>query len=341
MKIFTYNDYIKSIHYLKRNPVKGLAEEGIQYNLLVTKDKNSKNADKPHDKLIKQILKNKNELIGLINKFLNPKHLLKENDVEKYTNSYITKKYKSKEADIVYKLKEKDVYFLIEHQSKIDYNMAYRVLNYCIDIVQEWKKEQKNKKISRYPTVVPIVIYTGTKKWNAYRNYKDQQIKVTTYEKYRIDLKYNLIDVNEYTKKELLDINTMFGYAMLLEKSKDKKEFVKNMQSIIKKENDKERLENLSDILIYLFNGMMEEDIKEELIKMIEKKVGDNDMESLVKRILDEEKRQMQEMERKGEKIGEQKVIIRIAKKLLELREDEEFVKKVTNIKDEELMKIK
>ena len=365
MKIFTYYDYIKGIHSVRRNFVSGLAEESTKYNLILTKD--DKKENKPHDKLIKEILKDKKELVNLVNKFLKPKEKITEEEIEKYTNSYINKKYKSKEADIVYKMKDKDVYFLIEHQSTIDYNMPYRILNYCIDIVNEWKKEQKNKQ-SKYPIIVPIVVYTGQIKWNVPRNYKDQQIKTTTFDQYRIDLEYNLIDVNLYNIKDLLEKETMFSYALIMEKSKDKESFVRNIKLIVEKENNKERLDKIWEITTYLFGGILGEDGQEEVFKFINEKVGEKDMEALVQRIVEEEKRQRKELERKaekrgqikgekigqakgekigqakgekigqekGEKIGQEKakqeIISKIKTQILKTNQDEQFVQKMNNI---------
>ena len=369
MKIFTYYDYIKGIHSVRRNFISGLAEESTKYNLIPTKD--DKKENKPHDKLIKEILKDKKEVVNLINKFLKPKEKIKEEEIEKYTNSYINKKYKSKEADIVYKMKHKDVYFLIEHQSTVDYNMPYRILNYCIDIVQEWKKEQKNR-FAKYPIIVPIVVYTGQTKWNVPRNYKDQQIKTTTFDQYRIDLEYNLIDVNLYNIKDLLEKETMFSYALIMEKSKDKESFVRNIKLIVEKENNKERLDKIWEITTYLFGGILGEDGQEEVFKFINEKVGEKDMEALVQRIVEEEKRQRKELERKAEKRGEkigqvrgekigqvrgekigqvrgekigqakgerigkekakQEIISKIKKRILNSNEDEKIIKKVNDI---------
>ena len=361
MKVFTYYDYIKGIHSVRRNFVSGLAEESATYNLIITKD--DKNENKPHDKLIKEILKDKKELINLVNKFLKPNEKILEEDIEKYTNSYITKKYKSKEADIVYKMKNKDVYFLIEHQSTIDYNMPYRILNYCIDIVNEWKKEQKNKQ-SKYPLIVPVVVYTGQTKWNVPRNYKDQQIKTTTFDQYRIDLEYNLIDVNLYNIKDLLEKETMFSYALIMEKAKDKRNLVNNIKLIVEKENNKERLDKICEVITYLFRGILGEDGQEEISKIINEKVGEKDMESLVQRIVEEEKRQRKELERKAEKRGEkigqtrgekigqargerigqakgekighekakQEIINKIKTQILKTNQDEKFVQKMNNI---------
>ena len=345
MNIFTYYDYIKCIHNVNLKNVERLAEESEEYRLIPTKDKklllNEKSKDKPHDKLIKNILKDKNELANLVNQFLKPRQILKSENLEKYTNSYITKKYKSKEADMVYKMKDQKMYFLIEHQSTIDYNMPYRILNYCIDIIQEWTKGKRNKKIEKYPIIVPIVIYTGGQRWKVPLNYKEQQMKITTYEKYRIDLAYNLIDVNKYNSLELVSKKTMFSYALLIEKSKDREELLKNIKLIIKNENDKNILEKLADIIAYLLDEILEENEQNQLLEIIENKIGGENMEALVARIMKEEKRKMKRIEKKGEEKATIRVKMQISKKMLDLGQEDNFIKEVTGITDKELAKIK
>ena len=157
MKVFTYNDYIRSIHQLRLNAVMELAEEKNEYG-------KTRNTD---DKLAKIVLKDKDAVIKFINNFIKPKENLKSGDLIKYTNSFINRKYRYKEADLVYKIKNKNVFFLIEHQSTVDDTMLTRLINYCIDIIYEWSRTASNFKGKvEYPIVVPIVIYTGKEKWN-------------------------------------------------------------------------------------------------------------------------------------------------------------------------------
>lgn len=336
MKVFTYSDYIRCIHNFRRKDITGLAEDGVQYILKVNnKNNNNEKTDKSHDKLIKDILKDKREVAGLVNQFFRPNEKVEASNLQKCTNSFVTKKYKSQEADIVYKLKDKDLYFLIEHQSTVDYNIPFRILDYSMDIVQEWKKGKRINKISKYPTVVPIVIYTGQAKWNVPKNIKYQQIKVTTYEKYRIDFGYNFIDVNEYSIDELLEKNTMFGYGMILEKSKNTKEFVENVKYIIKIENDVVRLEKLSDMIVYLFGNVLEYDDQNELLDLIKEKVGGN-MATLAERIKAGDRKRMKQFEKRGER----EAIQNIASQILKLGLDEDVMKKITNVTNEELKKL-
>ena len=59
-----------------------------------------------------QILNNKKEVAILINQEIKPENEIKEEDIEKYETKYIVKLYKEKQADIVYKLKNKEVFYI-------------------------------------------------------------------------------------------------------------------------------------------------------------------------------------------------------------------------------------
>ena len=156
----------------------------------------------------------------------------------------------------------------------------------------------------------------------------------------------------------------MFSYALIIEKSKDKESFVRNIKLIVEKENNKERLDKIWEIITYLFGGILGEDGQEEIFKIINEKVGEKDMESLVLRIREEEKRQRRELERKAEKRGEkigqakgekigqakgekigqvrgekigkerakQEIINKIKTKILNSNEDEKFIQKMNNL---------
>ena len=230
MKVFTYYDYIKCIHSIRLNKRQGLSDEKVKYEI---DDKKEESTNNEHDKLIKTILKNKEEMAKLINNFLKPNKKVDSKNLAKYTNSYITKKYMAKEADIVYKLKDDEIYFLIEHQSKKDNKMPERILNYSVDIIHEWSKEKNIKKKTKYPIIVPIVIYTGDGKWNIPKNFKDVQIENNEYLNNKINIEYNLIDINKISVSKLLNQKSLFGYAMILEKEGGK---MSNVSERLRKE---------------------------------------------------------------------------------------------------------
>lgn len=345
MKIFTYKNYIECIHKLRLNAVLRVAEEGETYNLEVKTQE--KNKDKKHDKLVKTILKNPEEMAKIINEFLEPSVEVKGENLVKYTNSYITQKYKSKEADIVYKLKNEEVFFLVEHQSTIDKKMPYRILNYCVDIMQEWVKSKKMKRQTKYPIVVPIIIYTGIEKWRIPKNFKDVQLSNQVFGDFKIDLYYNLIEINKLSKKYLIDQQSLFGYGMVIEKSKNKAELQENLELIVKNAKSKEKLMEISNIIEYLFYDMIEESAKEMLIEKINLKIRkeEKDMSSLYERLLAETCEMIKEGKNEGIEEGK-KIMREIMKEeatqsLLKNNVDEEIILKSMKITKKELEEIK
>lgn len=169
MKIPTYIKVIRYEQYAKMEKLTlNETEEIYTYNI-----------DNEHDKLFKDLLSDKEEARKFINKFLKLQVPLKKNELELYNSSYITSEYRSKEADIVYKKQNEDIFFLIEHQSTIDISMTYRIKNYAIEILRTAVNKKKIHQLEyEYPLVIPIVLYTGNRKWNAKLKFEDMQKKL-------------------------------------------------------------------------------------------------------------------------------------------------------------------
>lgn len=82
---------------------------------------------------------------------------------------FILNNFGAQESDIVYKIRKNEttIYFvLLELQSKNDKMMAYRVLEYMLEI---WRK-YANRKL-KLPLIIPCVLYTGKSKWTGSRNF--------------------------------------------------------------------------------------------------------------------------------------------------------------------------
>ena len=158
---FTFKDFLK--YQATFYP-----EDKIEFdNMLMVCEKSEtytyNKVNNEHDKVFRTILSNKKEAVIFINKTLNLE--LKENEIEKYKENYITENLINKETDIVYKIKNKNVFILIEHQTKIDYSMPYRIMEYQFKITKG-AVDIKKLKLKEYkiPIVIPIVLYTGTRK---------------------------------------------------------------------------------------------------------------------------------------------------------------------------------
>jgi predicted transposase YdaD len=95
--------------------------------------------------------------------------------------SFVARDYRHIEADVVLTapLRRKGrssgesvlIYILIEHQSEPDELMAFRVLEYVVQIyrtqIRTWSKGRTSLRGIRLQPVFPVVFYTGTRTWNA------------------------------------------------------------------------------------------------------------------------------------------------------------------------------
>lgn len=123
--------------------------------------------------------------------------------------SYIDKELKKLISDILYSVNIDGgsgyLYLLIEHQSKADRMMPFRLLEYTCRIM---RRDINNGKKS-LPVVIPLVLYNGKVKYPF-----DKDIFTLFADKKQINLAkkclckpFNLIDLNEISDKELMGDN--------------------------------------------------------------------------------------------------------------------------------------
>ena len=278
--------------------------------------------NKKHDKLFKELLSNKTEAVNFLKVHLNLD--LTENDIEKYEKEFRTSVFGSIEADIVYKMKDRDYFILIEHQSTIDEKMVYRILNYKVAIINSAidLKRMKDKDY-KIPKVLAVVLYTGNKKWNP-KELKDIEEKLENF----IEPKggYKLIDVNNFNREELIEDELITSKAMLIESSKGQEELYKNINDIIdnqrkNKGNNDEESKQLEDLIKYELIGTKNENMIKEFIEKIKNEKGGKETMTNASKIIN---REMRKRESKGRAEG-------IAM----------MVKKIKSMSIEELQKLK
>ena len=263
----------------------------IQKNITIKEDSEKYNLDihinKKHDKLFKELLSDKKEAVKFINHYL---HLnLLDDEIEKYEKEFRTEEFRNIEADVVYKVKNKNVFILIEHQSSLDLKMAYRILRYKNAIIEsainKRKLKEKNYKI---PKVIPIVLYTGKRKWQKL-SIEDIEEKIEGYGE--IELGYDLVDTNEFTKQRLLEDNLITSKAMLIEKSQNKEELYQNIEDIISCKNKMEDFEyaQLEKIVKYELMGTEDKEIISKFIEKIKNREESENIMMNAARIINKE----------------------------------------------------
>lgn len=283
-----------------------------------------------HDKTFKIILEDKKVAADFINKALKLKNnKLNSGDLIKEKTEYITSRFRKKEVDILYRLKGRKVYFLIEHQSTIDYLMPYRILEYQIEIMKNAMMDYAESKTKKIPKVIAIVIYTGKRKWSVEEDIKNMQEDFGT-EDETLGI-YNFLDINKFDKDNLLRMDNLVYDMMLIEKSKDTKELEENINRIIKEIKDsKEIMERIIKLIMLPTFG------EEKVINLIEKlykKEGSDDMLQVTRML----NRELKLRHNEGFKEG----LLRVAKNLLKKNVDISEIKELTGLSEEEIQKIK
>ena len=244
--------------------------------------------------------------------------------------------FQNREADIVYKYKDRNIFFLIEHQTKIDYSMPYRILEYEMAIMRSAVEIKKLKtKEYKLPLVVPIVLYTGKQKWNSKQYIEESQEKL-----YDVKIKvgnYNLVDINDYTKEELLKSKTITAKIMLLEKSKSTEETIKMLEEVIPniKEEYKELLKRVISMLLEEKIG---KEKAEELINKING--GEEEMLALLDMVRNENQMYIN-IGKEEERKNSEKKFREIVKNLLRLKMPISQISEVTKLTEEEIEKLK
>lgn len=307
-------------------------ENNIKKNIEVEESMESYTYDieNEHDKIFKDILNDKEEARKFINKYLKLEIPIPKDSIELYNSSYITEAYKSKESDVVYKMKDKNIFFLIEHQSKIDLSMPYRMENYGMQIINTAiDKEKIGKSNYLYPKVIPIVLYTGNKKWKAKISFSELQEKLPSYKENAKS--YTIVDINDYTKEKLIQDELFVTKVMLLEKSKTTKELIENAKETLKNISEDKFNKMVKIINLLLGKKLGKDETKRILNTIIEK--GEDDMLDVIERIEERERRELEQREMKGKIEGIREKTIEIAKNMIKQGCDIDFIYTITGLR--------
>lgn len=197
MKFFTYNDYMDLIN--SQVKPKGRLEEEEEHYSYAKKQNKRKIMHKEKEELL-AMLKEKEEFTKFLYDFLKLEKLNKEEVI--LEQNYFSKQEKEK-PDLVYYQKKKQFFFVLQYEEQKNTHISYLMFWYCIHIMQRWRKEQKDQKKRTYPIIVPIVLYNGKEKWEQETDYRRTRKKYTTFQKYGAYFSYNVIDLKQYTQKEL------------------------------------------------------------------------------------------------------------------------------------------
>ena len=99
-----------------------------------------------------------------------------------------------------------------------------------IDYEREMKKQTGNKDIAKtkgfkYPPILPIVYYEDSGRWTADMNFAERIMLNDVFAPFIPQFTYKLIQLNSYTKSELIEKQDELSLVMLINKLQDASEF--------------------------------------------------------------------------------------------------------------------
>ena len=249
-------------------------------------------------------------------------------DIEDVTERYVPMFTEERNSDTVKRVKisENNTFYfvsLIEHKTKVDYNVSMQMLRYMIYIWEDYEREMERKKkgISktkdfRYPPILPIVYYEGGGTWTAPYNIRDRIYFDEAFEPFTPKFFYKLVQLNAYSIEELVGKNDELSLLMLINRLQNSSEFQKlDLPKDYLKNLSKNSTDELLDIIAKVTASMLRhlevpenevteftEQVKEKkMAELFENFVNDIDMSSLYKIALERGK---WKAEKEGEKRG-------------------------------------
>ena len=331
MVIFSYIEYLKYSRIIKEEY--SLNEEVAEYKY------DNKKINHIHDKTFRKILDDKKEFTIFINKIFNLEEKVEEKDIEKYNRKFVSVDYTNQESDVIYKLKNKEIFILVEHQTKIDKKMPIRILKYELEIIRS-RMDENNR--LEFPIIIPIVLYTGKQRWNAKINYPSYNSELARYRGLK-KVEYNLVDINDYTIEDLYKENSILTKIMILEKSNKYIEIINNVDKIVNKVYDsKLYTQTQKEMLLNILNNTMINIVGNKKMKEYKIKLeGGENMLALYEMIENERNEIYSTGIKEGKVKGKIEGIKAIAKKMLRMKFDKDTIIKATGIKEDELENLK
>ena len=157
-------------------------------------------------------------------------------DIEDISERFLPMWQEGRDSDSVKKVRLKDgdlfLIAIVEHQSKVHYDMAFKLLRYMVMVLTDYEREQEKKKpgITHtkefcYPPILPVVYYEGSEKWTAVRNFKDRVYLNDVLGRYIPDFEYVVVPVASYTNEELIERKDELSLIMLINKLRSSADF--------------------------------------------------------------------------------------------------------------------
>ncbi|MBU0499070.1 MAG: Rpn family recombination-promoting nuclease/putative transposase [Gammaproteobacteria bacterium] len=184
----------------------------------------------PHDNAYKHLFSHPKAVEDLLRGFVHEDWVgqLDFASLEKMGGSYVSDDLRDREDDIVWRLRLQGndggdwlyVYLLLEFQSRVDSQMAVRILTYLGLLYQDLVKSGLVAKADKLPAVFPLVLYNGEGRWTAAQEIAELiEAGPASLAAYRPRLRYFLLDEGRVPESDLDQPDNSIASLVQIERS--------------------------------------------------------------------------------------------------------------------------
>ncbi|MBF0310486.1 MAG: Rpn family recombination-promoting nuclease/putative transposase [Magnetococcales bacterium] len=143
--------------------------------------------------------------------------------LEKVSGSFVGDEFRDREEDCIWRVGLGEtwlyIYILLEFQSTVDDFMPVRVGDYGFSLFQDLRRANRlpDKKL---PPILPVVIYTGKKRWNAPLEVNEMIAIVPGLEPWQPRQRYLLVEVGTLAESQLQRMRNLAAVLFRLERSR-------------------------------------------------------------------------------------------------------------------------
>ena len=194
------------------------------------------------DDTFRKVFSDKRIFAEFVNSFLPKIGLPKIDEENLYLEDLIYKDpyFSNRESDLLYRVnyegKNIYIYLLVEHQSKVDYLMPFRILSYMVKVWENYvntHKEISHRKRFMLPPIIPIVYYSGKGRWTVTPFFNEKVWEWERFRRFTPAFMYELIDINTIEIEKIRKIKNAVSIILGLD-SPDKEKVLKIVEEIKK-----------------------------------------------------------------------------------------------------------
>jgi len=288
-----------------------------------------------HDKYFKEIFSRRDEMCDFITNALPQIAVyLDLNTLQLDTTQYIDKRLQVGYSDLVYNCKYKNkvdlkIALLFEHKSQPEDYPHLQLLGYMLKIWQTNIKQHQH-----LMPVIPILFYHGAEDWST-KKFSDYFSNVDdTLKKYLPAFDYELINTENLTDEQIKNMFQMLslrtGILTMKHIFDDPEVLVNELESIFEHLQELLETENGRNLfettVIYLFSNLKNDKQKvTDKLKQISNMGGDIALTIA------------QQLEKKGELLGVEKTIRKVAFNMIKNNFDNQAIMMATNLTEEQI----